>query len=523
MSLITILGFVLGILLGVFLSYIIIISRIKQNKFKEIKENEEKAKRILEDASREADKIKKEAELNSREQFLTLKSDLEKNYNERQSRLNNFERRLLQREETIEKRASTLENREKELHKQEHYLKNKEREVDNLKKRHKEIIEEEIQQLHKIAQMTPEEAKKQILLKVEEESQSEIAKLLKKVEEDYVRRKEVLAKEVMATAIQSNAADYVIESTVSVVDLPSDDMKGRIIGREGRNIRALETQTGTNLIIDDTPEAVIISSADPIRREMARRALQRLVEDGRINPARIEEVIADTKKKFEQSLIDEGEAVVLEFGLKNVHPELIKLLGKLRYRTSYGQNVLEHSKEVAAYAGKMAAEIGANIEIATRGGLLHDIGKAIDREVEGTHLELGVKLARKYGESEEVIQVIASHHQDMNFPSIEAMLVQAADTLSAARPGVRREILEVYLKRLENLENLASSFDGVAKAYALQAGREVRIIVNADKVYDEEAIILARKIASKIEDELEYPGQIKVTVVREKRIVEFAR
>ncbi len=523
MILMTISGFVLGITVGVILSYIIIISRIKKNKFKEIEENERKAKKILEDANREAEKIKKEAELNSKEQYLVLKSELEKNYNERQSRLNSFERRLLQREETIEKRGTSLENKAKELQRQENYLKNKEREIENLKRKHKEIIEEEIRELHKIARMTPEEARKQILIKVEEESQEEIAKLLNKVNDDFLRKKELMAKEIMATAIQSNAADYVIESTVSVVDLPSDDMKGRIIGREGRNIRALETQTGTNLIIDDTPEAVIISSADPIRREIARRALQRLVEDGRINPARIEEVISDTKKKFEKSLIDEGESVVLEFGLKNVHPELIKLLGKLRYRTSYGQNVLEHSKEVAAYAGKMAAEIGANVELAKRGGLLHDIGKAIDREVEGTHLELGIKLAKKYGESDEVIQIIASHHQDMNFPSIEAMLVQAADTLSAARPGVRREILEVYLKRLENLENLASSFEGVAKAYALQAGREVRIIVNADKVYDEEAIILARKIASKIEDELEYPGQIKVTVVREKRIVEFAR
>ncbi len=518
-----IIGVIIGIIVGAVFSYFIILTKIKKGKLKDIEISQKKAEEILRKAEEDAQKIKKDAELSAKEEYLALKTDLEKSYNERQNRLNNFERRLLQKEDNLERRATTLENKEKELYRKENYLKSREQEIEELKKKHKEIIEQQIQELHKIARMSPEEAKELILKKVEEESQEDIARLLKKVEEDYLRRKDLLAQEIMATAIQSNAAEYVIESTVAVVDLPSDDMKGRIIGREGRNIRTLEMLTGTNLIIDDTPEAVIVSSADPIRREIAKRALQRLVEDGRINPARIEDVINDTRKKFEKSLYDEGEAVVMEFGLKNVHPELIKLLGKLRYRTSYGQNVLEHSKEVAAYAGRMAAEIGANVEVATRAGLLHDIGKAIDREVEGTHLELGVKLARKYGESEEVIQAIASHHQDMNFPSIEAMLVQAADTLSAARPGVRREILEVYLKRLEKLENIASNFEGVVKAYALQAGREVRIIVNADKVYDEEAIILARKIAKKIEEDLEYPGQIKVTVVREKRIVEFAR
>ncbi len=518
-----IIGVIIGIIGGAVFSYFIILTKIKKGKLKDIELSQQKAEEILKKAEEDAQKIKKEAELSAKEEYLALKTDLEKSYNERQNRLNNFERRLLQKEDNLERRATTLENKEKELYRKENYLKSREQELEELKRKHREIIEEEIKELHKIARMSPEEAKELILKKVEEESNEEIASLLKKVEEDYLRRKEILAQEIMATAIQSNAAEYVIESTVAVVDLPSDDMKGRIIGREGRNIRTLEMLTGTNLIIDDTPEAVIVSSADPIRREIAKRALRRLVEDGRINPARIEDVINDTRKKFEKSLYDEGEAVVMEFGLKNVHPELIKLLGKLRYRTSYGQNVLEHSKEVAAYAGRMAAEIGANVEVATRAGLLHDIGKAIDREVEGTHLELGVKLARKYGESEEVIQAIASHHQDMNFPSIEAMLVQAADTLSAARPGVRREILEVYLKRLEKLENIASNFEGVVKAYALQAGREVRIIVNADKVYDEEAIILARKIAKKIEEDLEYPGQIKVTVVREKRIVEFAR
>ncbi len=503
--------------------YFFAILRVKKNKISEIDTLKREAEKLKKEAEEEAQRIKKEAEISAKEKFLSMKTDLEKEFSERQERLNNFERRLMRREENLERKSNYLESKERELSRKEDDLKRREREIEELKKQHRELIEEEKRKLETIAGLSEEEARTILMSRIEEESKREIAELLKKVEEDYRQRKNELAKEIIATAIQSNAAEYVIESTVAVVDLPSDDMKGRIIGREGRNIRTLEMTTGTNLIVDDTPEAVIISSADPIRREIARRALKKLVEDGRINPARIEEVVEKTKKEFEESIMKEGQSVVEEFGIKNMHPELIKLLGRLRYRTSYGQNVLEHSKEVAAYAGKIAAEIGANVEVAVRAGLLHDIGKAIDREVEGTHTEIGVRLARKYGESEEVVQAIASHHQDMDFPSIEAMIVQAADTLSAARPGARREMLEAYLKRLENLENLAKSFDGVVRAYALQAGREVRIIVDSDKIYDEEAIILARKIAKKIEEEQEYPGQIKVTVIREKKVVEYAR
>ena len=513
----------LGLLLGVGITFAIFQRRIKDKRVAELRQAEVEVREILAHAREESQRIKKEGEVAVKESYLTLKAELDKNNNEHQNRLNSLEKRLIQREDNLDKKSMNLENRERDLHKSEQQIKAKEREIDELKEKQKEIILQEESELERISGLSAEQARKVILEKIEQDSQADMAKLLRKMEEDYKKRKDLLAREIMATAIQSSAAEYVIESTVSVVDLPSDEMKGRIIGREGRNIRALEMLTGTNLIIDDTPEAVIISSADPIKREIARRSLKTLVEDGRINPARIEEVIEETRKKFEEALVEDGEAAALEFGLKNVHGELIKLLGRLRYRTSYGQNVLEHSLEVAAYAGKMAAEIGANVETATRAGLLHDIGKAIDREVEGTHTEIGVKVAQKCGESEAVVLAIAAHHKDIDFPSVEAMLVQAADSLSAARPGARREILEIYLKRLESLEKLAQSFQGVSKAYALQAGREVRIIVDSDRINDNEAILMARNIAVKVENELEYPGQIKVTVVREKRIVEFAR
>ena len=327
----------------------------------------------------------------------------------------------------------------------------------------------------------------------------------------------------MSNAIQRSAAEHVVETTVSVVDLPSDDMKGRIIGREGRNIRALEMATGVDIIVDDTPEAVILSSFDPIRRELARLSIQKLVTDGRIHPARIEDIVESVKAELEQKIKQEGESAVLELKVRDIHPELIKLLGKLKYRTSYGQNVLQHTKEVAMLAAMMAREIGLDTNVALRAGLLHDIGKAVDRDTEGTHTELGVELAKKYGESERVCQAIASHHRDIDFPSIEAVLVQAADTLSAARPGARRELLETYIQRLEKLEEIAASFEGVSKAFALQAGREIRIIVEALKVSDDKAALLAKETAAKIKAELDYPGQIKVTVIREMRAVEYAR
>ncbi|HUM33759.1 MAG TPA: ribonuclease Y, partial [Candidatus Saccharicenans sp.] len=346
---------------------------------------------------------------------------------------------------------------------------------------------------------------------------------VRRIEEETKEKSKTLAREIISNAIQRSAAEHVVETTVSVVDLPSDDMKGRIIGREGRNIRALEMATGVDIIIDDTPEAVILSSFDPLRRELARMAIEKLVADGRIHPARIEDIVEQVKVELEEKIKQEGENTLLELGIQNMHPELVKYLGKLKYRTSYGQNVLQHSKEVALLAALMARELGLDVTVALRAGLLHDIGKAVDKDYEGTHTELSVELTKKYGESEAVVQAIASHHRDIDFPSVEAVLVQAADTLSAARPGARRELLETYVQRLEKLEEIANSFEGVAKAFALQAGREIRIIVDAQKISDDRAAVIARDIAQKIKDELDYPGQIKVMVIREMRAVEYAR
>jgi ribonuclease Y len=347
--------------------------------------------------------------------------------------------------------------------------------------------------------------------------------VVRRIEEETREKSQSLAREIITQAIQRSAAEHVVETTVSVVDLPSEDMKGRIIGREGRNIRALELATGVDIIVDDTPEAVILSSFDPVRRELARLAIEKLVIDGRIHPARIEEIVENIKVELENKIKQEGESVMLELRVQNIHPELVKLLGKLKYRTSYGQNVLQHSKEVAMLCALMARELGLDTQVALRAGLLHDIGKAVDKDVEGTHTELSVELVKKYGESEKVAQAIASHHRDVDFPSVEAVLVQAADTLSAARPGARREILESYIKRLDTLEKLAADFKGVDKAFAIQAGRELRIVVESDKISDEEALWLARDVAKKVEAELTYPGQIKVTVIRETRAVEYAR
>jgi len=358
---------------------------------------------------------------------------------------------------------------------------------------------------------------------MEDKAKLEAVQVLRKIEEETREKGQGMAREIISQAIQRSAADHVVETTVSVVDLPSDDMKGRIIGREGRNIRALELATGVDIIVDDTPEAVILSSFDPIRREMARLAIEKLVMDGRIHPARIEEVVETVKKELEEKIKQEGESVILELRIQDIHPELVKLLGRLKYRTSYGQNVLQHSKEVDYLATIMAKELGLDANVAMRAGILHDIGKAVDKEVEGTHTELSVELTRKYGEKEKVIQAIASHHRDIDFPSIEAVLVQAADTLSAARPGARRELLEAYVKRLEKLEEIANSYEGVAKSFALQAGREIRIIVESQKISDDKAYLAAKEIAQKIKEELDYPGQIKVTVIREMRAVEYAR
>ncbi len=380
-----------------------------------------------------------------------------------------------------------------------------------------------IEELERIANLSQEDAKRELQKRIEDDAKLEAVQSLRRIEEDTREKSQALAQDIISQAIQRSAAEHVVATTVSVVDLPSDDMKGRIIGREGRNIRALELATGVDIIVDDTPEAVILSSFDPIRREMARLAIEKLVMDGRIHPARIEEVVETVKEELDRKIKQEGESVVLELRIQDLHPELIRHLGKLKYRTSYGQNVLQHSKEVATLSALMARELGLNVNIALRAGLLHDIGKAVDRDVEGTHTELSVALTKKHGESEAVYQAIASHHRDIDFPSIEAVLVQAADTLSAARPGARRELLETYIKRLEKLEEVAYSYNGVAKAFALQAGREIRIIVESQKISDDQAVLASKEIAQKIKDELDYPGQIKVTVIREMRAVEYAR
>jgi len=464
-----------------------------------------------------------EASLEAKEKYLNLKSEFERQTRDRRRKFNEMERRLVHKEENLERKIQVLERKERDFSAKERRLYAREREIIEKERKCEEMLQKAAEELERVSGMTKEEAKKMLIKKMENEAKLEAVQIIRQVEEETREKSQLLARQIISQAIQRSAAEHVVETTVSVVDLPSDDMKGRIIGREGRNIRALEMATGVDIIVDDTPEAVILSSFDPIRREMARLAIEKLVIDGRIHPARIEEVVETVKEELEEKIKQEGESVILELRIQNLHPELVKLLGKLYYRTSYGQNVLQHSKEVSYLAAIMARELGAKTEVAMRAGLLHDIGKAVDKDVEGTHTELSVNLAKKYGESEEVTQAIASHHRDVDFPSVEAVLVQAADTLSAARPGARRELLEAYIKRLEKLEEIANSYEGVAKAYALQAGREIRIIVESQKISDEEAALAAKEIAQKIKDELEYPGQIKVVVIREMRAVEYAK
>jgi ribonuclease Y len=484
---------------------------------------QQEAKEILDKANEEADKIKRESKLEAKEKYLNLKADFERQTRDRRRKLNDMERRLVKKEENLERKFQVLERKEKDFSQKEQRLYSREKEIGDRERKYEGLIRKGLEELERIAGISQEEAKKELQSKIEEEAKLEAVQTLRKIEEETKEKGQMVARDIISQAIQRSAAEHVVETTVSVVDLPSDDMKGRIIGREGRNIRALELATGVDIIVDDTPEAVILSSFDPIRREMARLAIEKLVVDGRIHPARIEEVVENVKVELEEKLKQEGESVVLELRLQKLHPELIKLLGKLKYRTSYGQNVLQHSKEVAYLSALMAKELGVDPNVGMRAGLLHDIGKAVDRDIEGTHTELSVNLAKKYGESEAVYQAIASHHRDVDFPSIEAVLVQAADTLSAARPGARRELLETYIKRLEKLEEIANSYEGVAKSFALQAGREIRIIVESQKISDDKAALAAKEIAEKIKEELAYPGQIKVTVIREMRAVEYAR
>lgn len=481
------------------------------------------AQAIRQGALDEAERIKREAVIEAKEKEIKLKAEVEAQMHERRTKINDLERRLVNKEENLERKTQGLERKEHDLQAKERRVYQREKELDLLEEKKNLLIQKETEELERISGLSQEDAKSMLIKKIEDEARLEAVQVMRRVEEETREKSQTVAREIISQAIQRSAADHVVETTVSVVDLPSEDMKGRIIGREGRNIRALEQATGVDIIVDDTPEAVILSSFDPVRRELARLSIEKLVSDGRIHPARIEDIVENVKADLEEKIKQEGESAAFELRVQNIHPELIKLLGKLKYRTSYGQNVLQHSKEVSYLAAVMARELGLDANVALRAGLLHDIGKAVDRDVEGTHTELSVELTKKHGESPAVVQAIASHHRDVDFPSIEAVLVQAADTLSAARPGARRELLETYIQRLEKLEEIANSFEGVQKSFALQAGREIRIIVESQKVSDERAALAAKDIAKKIKDELDYPGQIKVTVIREMRAVEYAR
>jgi ribonuclease Y len=488
-----------------------------------IKDAEGEAARIVANAEREAETKRKEAMLEAKDKLYQARSEFEKENRDKRQELQNQERKLTQKEENLDKKVDLIEKRESDAVRRERELTAREKIAAEKEDRFEKGLREQRQMLERIANMTAEEAKRQLMVSMEDEAKFEAAKSIKRIEDEAKDEADKKAKNIISLAIQRYASDYVAEATVSVVNLPNDEMKGRIIGREGRNIRALEAATGIDLIIDDTPEAVILSCYDPLRREIARLTMERLMQDGRIHPARIEEIAEKVKKELDVAMKDEGEKAAFDLGIHNMHPEIIKLIGRLKYRTSYGQNVLMHSREVAYFAGIMAAECGVDQKLARRAGLLHDLGKAIDHEVEGTHPQIGGDLAKKYGESAKVINSILTHHGDGEPTSVEAVLVAAADALSAGRPGVRRETLESYLKRLEQLESTANSFKGVEKSYAIQAGREIRIIVKPEDLSDAHSAQLSRDIAKKIEQELSYPGQIKVTVVRESRYVEYAK
>ncbi|MBN3032827.1 MAG: ribonuclease Y [Candidatus Saganbacteria bacterium] len=498
---------------GLAVAYLLIRRQLAEQK---VRIAEETAKRVVEDAKKDAERIKKEALLEARDEGIRLKAELERDSKERKNELTQLERRLQSREDHLENKEKNVENREK-------MLKKIEEDVVKLKDTLNEAKGQLIVELEKVAALSREDARKELLSRLDKELEIEAAKRIKASEEEVRKESDKRAREILATAIQRCAVDHVVETTTSVVELPSDDMKGRIIGREGRNIRAFETLTGVDLIVDDTPEAVILSSFDPLRRETARLTLQKLIADGRIHPARVEEMYEKSKGELKTAMWEHGEQAALEVGVHGLPPVIIQLLGRLHYRTSYGQNVLQHSVEMAHLAGMLAAELGVNVNLAKRAALLHDLGKAIDQDVEGTHVRLGVTFAEKAGESPEVLHAIEAHHGDVEPKTIEAVIVQVCDAISSARPGARRDSLEAYVKRLEKLEGVAKSFDGVEKVYAISAGREVRVVVQPERIDDAMAPKLAHDIAKKIEAELEYPGEIKVTVIRETRSTDVAK
>jgi ribonuclease Y len=477
---------------------------------------EEEAKRIVDDATKEAETKKKEILVEAKDEAHKMRNEYERENKERRNELQRSEKRLIKKEEMLDAKSMQVEKKEETLQK-------KLKDIETKQNKLEAIHEKQIEELERISGLSTDEAKNMLIDNIKREAEQEASIAVKEIERDAKENADRKAREIVTYAIQKCSADHVAETTVSVVDLPNDEMKGRIIGREGRNIRALEQLTGIDIIIDDTPEAVVISGFDPIRREVARIALEKLIADGRIHPARIEEMVEKAKKEVEQQIKDEGEQATLDTGVHGLHPELVRLLGRLKFRTSYGQNVLKHSVEVSYLAGIMAAELGADVKLAKRAGLLHDIGKAVDHEVEGPHVTIGEDLARKYKESKAVINGIAAHHGDVEPQSVEAVLVQAADAISAARPGARRETLETYIKRLEKLEEISNSFEGVEKSFAIQAGREIRIVVKPEVTSDASIILIAKDIVKKIEEEMEYPGQIKVNVIRETRATEYAK
>ncbi len=483
---------------------------------KKVGNAEDKAREIIDEALKTAEAKKRESLLEVKEESIRAKNDLDKEIKERRAEAQRFERRVQQKEENVDKKAEAIEKKEA-------HLAAREAEINKVKQEVERLNEQRLHELERISGLTSEQAKEYLLRIVEDEVKHETAVMIKEMENRAKEEADKKAKEYIVTAIQKCAADHVSETTISVVQLPNDEMKGRIIGREGRNIRTLETMTGVDLIIDDTPEAVVLSGFDPVRREVARIALEKLIVDGRIHPARIEEMVEKAQKEVETMIKEEGEAATLEVGVHGIHPELVRLLGKMKFRTSYGQNVLKHSIEVAQLSGLLAAELGLDVRVAKRAGLLHDIGKAVDHEMEGSHIQLGAELCRKYKESATVINAVEAHHGDVEPQSLIAVIVQAADAISAARPGARRETLETYTTRLKQLEDIANEFKGVDKSFAIQAGREIRVMVVPEQVSDTDMVIMARDISKKIESEMEYPGQVKVNVIRESRVVDYAK